>query len=175
MRLIPTIAAVLTLFAASVSLSACADKATQARRALSTFTTTCPNQLKTEFQKDAGMASLGDTLLSAYSTETCTCITDKLHLMPVDDMIQMIGDDAPKDKINALVTPCAVIAFKPRIADVCMAGAKQGGVPEDAARPRCDCMQRQANEMSDDRFTAAFGGDRAAAMQSLVQGCVDSE
>lgn len=175
MRPIHSLAVALAVLLATVALSACSlSKETQARLAIANFSASCPAQMKAEFAKDANFASLGDGGLGNVSSDTCTCITAKLRLLPVEKVIALDNSSSQTKEIETLVSPCAAIAMRPHIGDLCMAGVKQAGGDPAVAGPRCACVQRKVAAMDDATIETTFS-DIEKGFSDVADRCIAEE
>lgn len=164
--------ACLTLFAAA-ALSSCAlDKGTQATIAIKKFSALCPSQMKTQFATDATFSSLGDGFLTSLSSNTCSCIAGRLEKLPPEKVVELDSDNASTKEVEVLVSPCAAIALRPHINDLCMAGVKQSGGDASLAAPRCRCVQSKVNRMDEATIEKTFSNIETG-FASVAEACMN--
>lgn len=168
-----TIAIACFTLLATVTLSSCAlDKGTQATIAIKKFSALCPTQMKTQFATDATFSSLGDAFLTSLSNNTCSCIAGRLEKLPPEKVVQLDNDSASTKEAEVLVSPCAAIALRPHINDLCMAGVKQSGGDASLAAPRCRCVQNKVNQMDDATIEKTFSNIETG-FTSVAEACMD--
>lgn len=173
MHLIRTIAIALSVLLVATALPACTSDTTKAALAISKFRTMCPTELKNQFTGDAALASLGDTILTGITDETCSCITTRLRALPPEKVVELDrnGATTSSKEIEALVTPCAALAMKPHIEDMCMAGVKQAGGDANLLRPRCACVQDKVDAMDDATVEQTFA-NVGAGFGKVAESCM---
>ncbi|MBL8262358.1 MAG: hypothetical protein JNM58_08035 [Xanthomonadaceae bacterium] len=172
MHLIRTIAIALSVLLAAVSLSSCSSDETKAAVAISKFRTECPAQLKTTFSADPSFSSLGDGFVTNLSSDTCSCITDRLRALPAAKVVAFDKSQSTTE-LETLMSPCSAIAIKPHLGELCMAVVKQSGGDASIARSRCECVQRKTNEMDDVTIEKTFG-NLEQGFKSVAEACMSA-